>query len=271
MTLKRERHTDHYWHAHTGYPEMRTPLPYPPSALLPDVIYPDSEDSIFGDPVLDLEYMTLRRLESLAEAIKPALIEEGKVQMPEVLVAHFCAYLGYLSVYTLGLERATALSNPLSTLIQSQAQEAFALFKKYPVNSGDTQQNRDHLEQCRNHAPGSIIVQTLRFGRCLFDMIGELNMERPFQAGHPSKQTEMFCSIDRLMVMFKQHANDLKKESNEAGKDMMLEINQTAIQIGYLMGYYGHFDGSSQRYYEYGLPCISLFIEYGHKFIQAGL
>lgn len=96
-------------------------------------------------------------------------------------------------------------------------------------------------------------------------MIGELEIERSFQSGNQSKQTEMFCSIDRLMVIFKQHADDLRKESTEAEKDVMLDINQTAIQIGYLMGYYGHFDGTPQRYYEYGLPCISLFIEYGHE------
>ena len=225
---------------------------------------------MFGDPVLDLEYMTLRHLENLAESIKAALIEEGMIQMPEFLVAHFCAYLGYLSVYSLGLERATALEKPLNTLVRSQAQEAFALFDKYPVNSGETQQNRDNLEQCRSHAPGSIIVQTLRFGRCLFDMIGELEIERSFQSGNQSKQTEMFCSIDRLMVLFKRHADDLRKESTEAERDMILDINQTAIQLGYLMGYYGHFDGSPGRYFEYGLPCIALFIEYGHKFIQAG-
>jgi hypothetical protein len=218
-----------------------------------------------------LEYTTLRNLENLAEAIKTALIEEGMIQKPESLVAHFCAYLGYLSVYTLGLERATALEKPLATLVRSQAQGTFALFDKYPVNSGETHQKHDNLEKCRSHAPGSIIVQTLRFGRCLFDMIGELEIERSFQSGNQSKQTEMFCSIDRLMVIFKQHADDLRKESTEAERDVMLDINQTAIQIGYLMGYYGHFDGTPQRYYEYGLPCISLFIEYGHKFIQAGL
>jgi len=196
---------------------------------------------MFGDPVLDLEYMTLRHLENLAEAIKTALIEEGMVQMPESLVAHFCAYLGYLSVYTLGLERATALEKPLGTLVRSQAQEAFTLFEKYPVNSGEKQQKHDNLEQCRSQAPGSIIVQTLRFGRCLFDMIEELGTERRFRSGNQSKQTEMFCSIDRLMVIFRQHADDLRKESTEAERDMMLDINQTAIQLGYLMGYYDTF------------------------------
>ena len=90
------------------------------------------------------------------------------------------------------------------------------------------------------------------------------------QAVNRSKP-EIFCSVDRLMIIFKEHADDLRKESKEAGTDMTLDINQTAIQIGYLMGYYGHFDGTPQRYYEYGLPCIPLFIEYGHKFIQAGL
>lgn len=250
---------------------MRRRLPYPPSALLPGVSYPDSEDSIFGDPVLDLEYTTLRNLENLAEAIKTALIEEGMVQMPESLVAHFCGYLGYLSVYTLGLERATALEKPLSALVRSQAQEAFALFEQYPVNSGETQQKHDNLEQCRQHAPGSIIVQTLRLGRSLFDMIGELQTERGLPSGNQPKQAGMFSSIDRLMVLFKHHAEALKKECMEEGQDILLDINQTAIQMGYLMGYYGHFDGSPQRYCEYGLPCISLFMEYGHKFMQAGL
>ena len=250
---------------------MRTFLPYPPSALLPTICYPSSEDAIFGDPVLDLEYTTLRNLEKLADAIKTALIAEGMVQIPELLVAHLCAYLGYLSVYTIGLERATDLEKPLMALIESQAQEALALFDTYPVNSGEAQQKRDNLEQCRSQAPGSIIVQTVRLGRYIFDMMDELAMERGFRSGNQSKQTEIFCSVDRLMSIFRTHADDLRNESQEAGTDMTLDINQTAIQIGYLMGYYGHFDGTPQRYYEYGLPCIPLFIEYGDKFIQAGL
>lgn len=250
---------------------MKTRLPYPQSASLPGVRYPDSEDFIFGDPVLDLEYTTLRNLENLADAIKTALIEEGMIQVPESLVAHLCAYLGYLSVYTIGLERATDLEKPLTALIQSQAQEAFALFDKYPVNSGETQQRHDNLEQCRNQAPGSIIVQTVRFGRYLYDMMDELGIERSFRSGNKLKQTEIFCSPDRLMVIFREHAHALRKENKKAGKDIVLDINQTAVQIGYLMGYYGHFDGTPQSYYEYGLPCISLFIEYGDKFIQAGI
>jgi hypothetical protein len=238
---------------------------------MPGVSYPDSEDAMFGDPVLDLEYTTLRNLENLADSVKTTLIKEGKIQLPEFLVAHFCGYLGYLSVYTMGLERATALEKSLIAIIRSQAQEAFALFDKYPVNSGETHQKHDHLEHCRSQAPGSIIVQTLRLGRHLFDMIGELDIERSFQSGNQSKQTEMLCSIDRLMIIFKQQADELRKENTQAEKDMMLDINQTAIQIGYLIGYYGHFDGTPQRYYDYGLPCIPLFIKYGHKFIQAGL
>ena len=250
---------------------MRQRLPYPQSALLPGVSYPDSEDSLFGDPVLDLEYTTLRHLEDLADAIKTALIEEGMIQAPELLVAHLCAYLGFLSVYTLGLKRATALDKPLLALVRSQAEEAFALFDTYPVKNDEQQQNRDNLEQCRHHAPGSIIVQTLRLGRYLFDMLGELEVARSFRSDDTSKQTELFCPIDRLMVMFKRHARDLRKESKEAERDMVLDINQTAVQLGYLMGYYGHLDGTPERYYEYGLPCITLFMENGHKFIQAGL
>ncbi len=250
---------------------MKKRLPYPQSALLPGVSYSDFEDDLFGDPVLDLEYTTLRNLKKLADEIRTALIEEGMIQIPEFLVAHFCAYLGYLSAHALGLKRATALEKPLTALVQSQAQGALELFGKYPVNNGEAHLNRDSVEQCKNHAPGSIIVQTIRFGRYVFDVMGELKTAHSFQSGDQSKQTEMFCSIDRLMVIFKQQADDLKKESTQVGEDMMLDINQTAIQIGYLMGYYGHFDGTSQRYYEYGLPCIPLFIKYGHKFIQAGL
>ena len=250
---------------------MKKRLPYPQFALLPGVSYPDFEDAPFGDPVLDLEYTTLRNLEKLADGIKTALIEEDMIQMPEFLVAHFCAYLGYLSVSALGLKRATALEKPLTTLVQLQAQGALELFGKYPVNNGETHLNRDNLEQCKNHSPGSIIVQTIRFGRHVFDIMGELGIAHSFQSGNKSKKTEMLCSIDRLMIIFKQQANDLKKENAQVGEDIMLDINQTAIQIGYLMGYYGHFDGTSQRYYEYGLPCIPLFIKYGHKFIQAGL
>ena len=250
---------------------MKKRLPYPQSALLPRVSYPDSEDAPFGDPVLDLEYTTLRNLEKLADEIRTALIEEDMIQMPETLVAHFCAYLGYLSVSALGLERATALEKPLTTLVQSQAQGALELFGKYPINSNEAHLSRDNVEQCKNHAPGSIIVQTIRFGRHVFDIMGELETAHSVQSGNQSKQTEMFCSIDRLMIIFKQQADDLKKQSAQAGEDLMLDINQTAIQIGYLMGYYGHFDGTSQRYYEYGLPCIPLFIEYGHKFIRLGV
>jgi hypothetical protein len=46
-------------------------------------------------------------------------------------------------------------------------------------------------------------------------------------------------------------------------------FNQMTVQLGWLMGYYGHLDRQfPTTYLEYGKPCIELYIYFGHKFLN---
>jgi hypothetical protein len=41
------------------------------------------------------------------------------------------------------------------------------------------------------------------------------------------------------------------------------------MQIGWLMGYYGHLGRKFPTFYlEYGVPCTQLYIDYAHKFLK---
>jgi len=240
---------------------------YPTSAMLPNVTYNFPEDSLFGDTLLDLEYDTLRNLEILANDLKAVLIEEKMIMPFEFMVSHLCAYLGYLTGFSLKLEQATALEKDIVQLIQSQAQKCFALFNEYPVQIEEQAARSENLEYCRHKSPGTIIVQTIRLGRHLFDMSTELQVARDFHLGELAvKQTDFFCPAQQLLAIFKKRSTVTERERKKYDKNILLDINQTAIQIGYLMGYYGYMDGKVDRYLEYSLPLIHLFIEYGHKF-----
>ena len=244
--------------------------------MLPQVDYQKiEENSPFS--LVDLEYRTMQDCCDFLEILKSALIEEHLIQVPELLVAHLCAYLGTaVTVHT--VHQAEKLEPCIIDLIKHQAHAAYQHFNQYPINSTvkNNEQKKKNLEILRKSAPGSIIVQTMRLGRVMMDMLEELkdHRQRHFKQFRPPKQTDLLCSHEKLIKIMLLVSSKKCAEWREQLKGFSdhYVINQLAIQIGWLIGYFSHLDNRSPdetQYFEYGLPLINLYREHVYQLMHA--
>ena len=180
--------------------------------------------------------------------------------------------MGFLTARGLKIKEATALQEDIRGLLETQATEAYALFNQYPVNSTaqNSEEKSSNLEALRQGSPGSLVNQTVRLGRVIFDAMGELYDNRPLRMRlSQEQQTEYFCPTEPFVAMLKAIT---KKQFQAWGKrfSALEVINQTTFQLSWLIGYYAHLDKlPPQDYLKYGSPCIPLYIEYGDRFIKS--
>ena len=244
--------------------------------MLPQVDYQKVEKN-FPFSLVYLEHRTMQDCCDFLESLKSALIEEHLMQVPELLVAHLCAYLGTaVTVHT--VHQAEKLEPSIIDLIKHQAHAAYQHFNQYPINSTikSNEQKKKNVEMLHETAPGSIIVQTMRLGHVMMDMLEELKDHRQshFKKLHPPKQTDLFCSQETLIkIMLLVSSKKCAEWRNQLdGFSDHYVINQLAIQIGWLIGYFSHLDNRSPdetQYFGYGLPLINLYREHVYKLMHA--
>lgn len=245
--------------------------------MLPHVEYNKllDEDNYFT--LTDLEFNTKESCREFLDLLKKALKEEYLMQIPELLVAQLCAYLGTITTLHT-IHQAKKLEPAIMALIKHQAHQAYDHFNQHPINSeaGNEIVKKENLEKLRETAPGSIVVQTVRLGRVVMDIMEELSYHRKtsFKGLRLEKQKELFCSQDiliKLMLLVgSEQCAKWRKELDGLSDNYV--INQLAIQIGWLIGYFSHLEQKSPdntRYLEYGLPIISLYQEYVYKMMHA--
>lgn len=244
--------------------------------MLPQVDYQQIEKH-FPFSLAHLEHHTMRDCCDFLENLQSALIEEHLIQVPELLVAHLCAYLGTaVTVHT--VHEAEKLEPSIIDLIKCQAHEAYQHFNRYPINSTikNNEQKKKNAEKLRESAPGSIIVQTMRLGRVVMDVLEELKRHRQsyFKCARPPKQFDLFCSQEtliKIMLLISSKKCAEWREQLESFSDHYV-INQLAIQIGWLIGYFSHLDNRSPdeaEYFDYGLPLISLYQEHVYQLMES--
>jgi len=253
---------------------MRHGKPYP-LPMLPDVDYQRLDDD-FSDSIVDLEFGVLENFRYFLEGLKPLLLAENMVQTPELVVAHLCAYLGVLTATCRGTKDVLPMEDPIRVLIIKHANLAYASFNQHPVNSsvkGDAKK-RENLSVLREAAPGSIVSQTMRLGRIIMDFMSALGDNRSeYLDFRHQKQQELFCPEDKffefLLPMTIEHRDEWR--ATLRGYSMRYVINQVAIQMGWLIGYFSHLDNKAPEestYLEYGLPCIELYMEFAVNFFK---
>ena len=143
--------------------------------MLPNVNYQDLEGEEPIEEITGLEYETMRNLYGFTEELRDILLQEKMAQTLELMVAHLCAYLGFLTVASLGIKQATALQIEIAKLLEEQAKTAYNIFCKYPVSSSlSTEEQTKNLDQLRKNSPGSLVVQTLRLGSFVWNSIRDL-------------------------------------------------------------------------------------------------
>ena len=240
--------------------------------MLPDVNYALlDEDAYFS--LTDLEYDTMKSCSHFLEELKWVLIEEKLVQIPQILCGYLCAYLGTITtVHT--VKKAEALVPSLLTLIQHQAKASLDAFAQHPINHSvkSTEKKKIHLDQLRNITPGSIVVQTMRLGREIMDMFDEINNQPGIRS--KKKQPTPFCSdesLTKLMLLMGSEQCAQWREELDGLSDHYV-LNQLAIQIGWVMGYFTHLQNKSlkeSQYFDYGLPLVSLFQEHIYRLMES--
>ncbi len=250
-------------------------IPYQ-AQMLPEVDYQKIEKN-FPFSLVYLEHRTMQDYCDFLESLQSALIEEHLIQVPELLVAHLCAFLGTAAtVHT--VHQAEKLESSIIDLIKRQAHAAYKHFNQHPINSTikSKSQKKQNVAMLRKSAPGSIIVQTMRLGRVVMDMLEELKDHRQshFKSFNPPKQTDLFCSQEtliKIMLLVSSKKCAEWREQLEGLSDNYV-INQLAIQIGWLIGYFSHLDNLSPdetQYFDYGLPLIHLYRDHVYQLMKS--
>jgi hypothetical protein len=244
--------------------------------MLPQVDYQKIEKT-FPFSIVSLEYCAMQDYCDFLEYLKSALIAEQLIQTPELLVAHLCAYLGTaVTVHT--IHQAEKLEPFIIELIKHQAHVAYQHLNKHPINSTirSNEQKKRNVELLRESAPSSIIVQTMRLGRVVMDVLKALkhHHQRYFKSSRSSQQTDLFCSQEmliKIMLLVSSKKCAEWREQLEGLSDNYV-INQLAIQTGWLIGYFSHLDNrppDETQYFDYGLPLIQLYRKHGYQLMES--
>lgn len=230
-----------------------------PKEMLPGVNYNTlNDEELFGDNLVDLEYETMSNLTGFIDDLKEILLQKKMIQAPEIMVAYLCAYLGFFVVVGLGKNHAEKLESPIQTLIESQARKTYSHFLKYKIQK--TEGANENLQAMREDSPGSIVVQTMRLGRVIWDTMGELRNNRDTF----KRQTEIFCPQDIfLRLLFKRTDRDIHAWADSSiAKPILYAVNQITMQISWIMGYFAYLDKNEPiKYIEFGVPLIKMYGE----------
>ena len=224
--------------------------------MLPGVNYNTlNDEDIFGDSLVDLEYETMSNLSGFIEELKELLLHEKMIQSPEIMVSYLCAYLGFFVGVGLGKAQAETLEPFINNLITSQASKIYKCFLTYDILG-----SKKNLQAMRADSPGSIVVQTLRLGRVVWDTMEELGWNRVTV----KKQTKWFCPQDSfLQLLVKKTDQDIHAwENSYITKPILYAVNQTTMQIAWIMGYFAYMDKKEPtKYIKFGLPLVKLYRE----------
>jgi hypothetical protein len=244
--------------------------------MLPQVDYQKIEKN-FPFSLTYLEHQTMQDCCDFLGYLKSALKEEHLMQVPESLVAHLCAYLGTVATLHI-IHQAEKLELSIIDLIKHQAHAAYQHFNRFPINSTikSHEQKKKNVEALRESAPGSIIAQTMHLGRVMMNMLEELKNHRQsyFKSFHPPKQTDLFCTQETLikimLLVSSKKCAEWRGQLNGLSDNYV--INQLAIQIGWLIGYFSHLDNritDETEYFDYGLPLIHLYRKHVYQLMES--
>jgi hypothetical protein len=237
--------------------------PQYPKNMLPTISYEELENpNFFSNNIVDLEYGTMDHLHHFVDDLTKILNQEKMIQTPEIMIAHLCSYLGYLTSTSINPKKSLELIPHIQKLIESEAEKSFEMFSKFLMDhrNKSKEEKEKQFSDLRKNTPSSIVAQTLRLGRDIYDSIELLNYNSSFY-----DKNKIFCPQNLFLDLIKKQSKALKKEWRDR-LSMLFVINQICVQIGWIMGYYGFYDKNyPKKYFEFGLPCIELYLEFGLK------
>ncbi len=243
-----------------GVKQIMKRIKYP--NMLPGVNYDNlDDDEIFGDRLVDLEYETMSNLSNYIDELKNLLLREKMIQTSEIMTSYLCAYLGFFVTVGLGKKQAEVFEPIIKNLIETHSRQVYKTFLKYKINQSKEKPNKK-LQTLREDSPGSIVAQTMRLGRVIGDTMEELR----FNQDGFKEQTEWFCPQDNFLQLLvdKTDRDILAWKDSNIEKPILYAVNQTIIQIAWLMGYFAYLDKEEPtKYLEFGLPLVQMYGEAG--------
>lgn len=218
----------------------------------------------------DLEYKVVQNCGDFLEKLEQALLSAKMAQIPEMVVVHLCCYLGATTtIYN--QDKSRDLEPEINNLLRQHAQLALSKFNHYLSNS-NTNNRSLLLDQLKEDTPGSIVIQTLRLGRIIMDMMENLSNSR---SSLLKRQKDLICPQNEFFAFLIPLVNEQhgKWQEDLEGVSINHAINQLTIQIGWLVGYFSYLDSkpNANSYLKYGLPCIPLYMDYTNKLLQVML
>nr|BFD33707.1 hypothetical protein GTC16762_33260 [Pigmentibacter ruber] len=231
--------------------------------MLPNIDYEELENpTLFSSSIVDLEHGIMRHLSHFVEDLTEILKQEKMAQTPETMIAHLCAYLGFLTAKNLNAKKYLDIIPQIQKLIESESKKSYEIFSKFlhDYKNKTKEEKEKQFSELRNNTPSSIVAQTLRLGRDIFDSLDSLRYNSSFY-----NKDKFFCPQNLFFELLNKHQKVLKKEWRDH-LSMMFIINQASIQIGWIIGYYGYYDKNyPNNYLEFGLPCIELYCQFELK------
>lgn len=242
-------------------------IPYP-QPMLSSVDYDNLGVDFFS--LTSLEYGVLQNCNDFLEKLEETLLSAKMIQIPEMVVVHLCCYLGAtITIYN--QDKSRDLEPEINNLLRQHAELSLSKFNHYLLNSNANTQSL-LLNRLKEDTPGSIVVQTLRLGRIIMDMMENLSNSR---SSLLKKQKDLICPQNEffsfLIPLVNEHHETWREDLDELSINHA--INQLTIQIGWLVGYFSYLDRkpNTNSYLEYCLPCIPLYMDHTNKLLQAML
>ncbi len=251
----------------SGFMTKEKNIPYS-QPMLSNVDYDELGIGLFS--LTDLEYEVIQNCSDFLRKLEEALLGAKMVQIPEMVIVHLCCYLGATAtIYN--QDKSGDLEPEINKLLRQHAELSLSKFSHYLFNSNVNTQSL-LLNRLKEDTPGSIVAQTLRLGRIIMDMMENLSNSR---SSLFKKQKDLFCPQNEFFAFLIPLVNEQHKKWQEDldGVSINYAINQLAIQIGWLTGYFSYLDKktNTNSYLEYCLPCIPLYMDHTEKLLQAML
>lgn len=242
-------------------------IPYP-QPMLSSVDYDNLGVDFFS--LTSLEYGVLQNCSDFLEKLEEALLSAKMIQIPEMVVVHLCCYLGAtITIYN--QDKSRGLEQEINNLLRQHAELSLSKFNHYLLNSNSNTQSL-LLDRLKEDTPSGIVVQTLRLGQIIMDMMENLSNSR---SSILKKQKDLICPQNELFAFLIPLLNEHHETWQEDLDELSINyaINQLTIQIGWLVGYFSYLDKkpNTNSYLEYCLPCIPLYMNYTNKLLQAML
>jgi hypothetical protein len=251
----------------SGFMTKEKNIPYP-QPMLNNVDYDNLGVDFFS--LTNLEYKVLQNCSDFLGKLEEALLSAKMVQIPEMVVVQLCCYLGATTtIYN--QDKLRDLEPEINNLLRRHSELSLSKFNHYLLNSNASTQSL-LLDRLKDDTPGSILVQTLRLGRIIMDMMKNLSNNR---SNRLKKQEDLICPQNKFFAFLIPLVNEQHEKWQEDldGVSINHAINQLTIQIGWLVGYFSYLERkpNTNSYLEYCLPCIPLYMDYTNKVLQAML